>query len=148
RVKGIEKSAETLRVETYPHILDGKADLVAFDSFGRDEQLPGTIRNGTHRVRGVAQQVQNDLLELDAIACDQREIVSKFRTHDDAVSLQVSQRERNDFLGSIIQVDWFDRKLLFAEESTQTCDHVGGAVAVANGAAGGFTGALDVWRIG
>ena len=42
----------------------------------------------------VAKQVQEDLLELDTIARDGREIVGEFRLKNNPVSLKLTRRER------------------------------------------------------
>ena len=46
---------------------------------GCDQQLSRSILHVDHRVRAVHEQVQNDLLKLDTIASDDREIVGELR---------------------------------------------------------------------
>jgi hypothetical protein len=53
--------------------------------------LPRAIVDADHRVRGVAKQVQDDLLELDTIASDRREVVGELRLNDHLVSLKLTQ---------------------------------------------------------
>ena len=64
-----------------------------FVPFGSDHQLPRTIVDGAHRIRGVQKQVQDDLLKLDTIARDRRKIVGKFRPQNHPVSLKFTQRQ-------------------------------------------------------
>src|SRR5215470_5065697 len=91
-VKGFEESVSKLRVETNPHIFYAEAHLIASFSFGPDQQLPPAVLDVAHRVRGIPQQVQNDLLKLNTIACDGREIVGKFRPQNHPVCLQFAQQ--------------------------------------------------------
>ena len=71
-----------------------------------------------HRVGGVADQVQDDLLELDTVAGDGREIVGELPLKNDPVSLKVAQRQRNDLSRGLIQIQRLERELLFAEQRT------------------------------
>ena len=101
-----------------------------------------------HRVGGVSEQVEDDLLELDAIADDGREILGELQLKSDPVSLKVTQRQRDDFPRDLVQIQQFERELLLAEQRTQSCDHIRRAVAIANGPPRGFARAVDVRRIG
>ena len=101
-----------LRVEAHPRILHGQAHTIVFVSFGSDHQLPRTIVDAAHRVRGVAEQVQDDLLKLDAIAGDGREVVGEFRPQNHPVSLKFAQRQRNHLPRRLVQVHRFGRGVL------------------------------------
>ena len=65
--------------------------MVAFLPFGPDQQLSRTIIDGAHRVQSIAEQIQNDLLQLNSIGRDQREIVGKFSAHDHPRMLDLPQ---------------------------------------------------------
>ena len=71
---------------------------------GSDQQLPRPIVHVNHRVRGVAEQVQDDLLELDTVAGDVREIVGELRLKHDAVPLKLTQRQRDDLARGLVQI--------------------------------------------
>ena len=97
-VERVEESACVLRFEAHPRILYGQAHAIVFVSFGSDHQLPRTIVDAAHRVQGVPQQVQDDLLELDTIACDRREVVGKFRPQNHPASLKFALRQAQSLL--------------------------------------------------
>ena len=137
-----------LGVEAHARIAHGHTHTIAVLPFGSDQQLPRAIVHADHRVRGVAEQVQDDLLELDAIAGDDREIVGELRLKNDPVSLQLAQRQRNDLSRGLVQIQRLERELLLAEQRTQPRDHIRGAVAIANRPPRGFARAVDVRRIG
>ena len=148
RVEGIEQLVHALTVEPDAGIPDDHTHTVAILPFGSDQQLPRPIVDVDHRVRGVAKQIQDDLLELDAIAGDDREIVGELRLKNHAISLKVAQRQRNDLSRGLVQIQRLQRELLLAEQRTQPRDHIRGAVAIANRAPRGFARTVDVWRIG
>src|SRR5205823_3933245 len=95
-VEGVKQLVHALGVDAHAGIPHAHTHTVAFVPFGSDQQLPRAIVDTHHRVGGVAEQVQDDLLELDSIAGDGREIVGELRLKSDAVSLKVTQRQRDD----------------------------------------------------
>src|SRR5204863_10103684 len=78
-VKRVKQLVHALGVDAHPGTPHAHTHTVAFVAFGSDQQLPRTIVDTHHRVGGVAEQVQDDLLELDSIAGDGREIVGELR---------------------------------------------------------------------
>ena len=60
-----------------------------------DQQLPRAIVETKHCVRCIAEQVQDDLLELDPVSSDDREIFGEVRLKDYPVPLKITQRQRN-----------------------------------------------------
>src|SRR3984893_15725201 len=94
-IERLEEPARSLRLETRPRILHGQAHTIILVSFGSDHQLPRTIVDAAHRVQGVPEQVQDDLLKLDTIACDRRKAVGKFRSQHHPASLELAQRQCN-----------------------------------------------------
>ena len=90
-VERFEESARSLRVEPGSRILHCQTNVVVFLSFGFDQQLPRTIFDGGHRVRRIPDEIQYDLLQLDSIARDEREVFGKFRSQNHPVSLKIAQ---------------------------------------------------------
>jgi hypothetical protein len=80
-----------LRIETDPRIFHAEEHPIAFVSFGPDQQLPGAIMDGIHRIRSIPEEVQNYLLQLHAVTCDKREVVGKLRSQNHPVSLKLTQ---------------------------------------------------------
>src|SRR6266446_8844055 len=77
-VERFEEPVRSLSSEADPHIFHAKAHPIALVSFRPYQQLPRTIVDRAHRVRSVPEQVQDDLLELDTIARDGREVLGQF----------------------------------------------------------------------
>src|SRR5260370_41832458 len=91
RVEGFEEPVYALRIETHPRIPNDQAYTIALVPSGSDHQLSGAVIDVPHRVRGVPEQVQDDLLKLDAIAFDGRKVVGKLRPQNYAGSLKFAQ---------------------------------------------------------
>src|ERR1700761_7924096 len=91
RVKRIEKFLHTLRFETRTGVPHRQAYAVVLVPFGSDQQLSRSIVDVAHRVCGVQEQVQDDLLKLNTIAGDRRKVARKFLSQDDLAPLQFAQ---------------------------------------------------------
>jgi hypothetical protein len=76
----LEQFIRAARIESHPRIPNRQAYAVALVSFGPDHQLPGTTLHFPHRIRAIPQQVEDDLLELEAISDNLRQIARKLRT--------------------------------------------------------------------
>ena len=65
-------------------------EALGFELFstGGTESL---LRESGVRVRGVQEQVQDDLLKLDTVTPDKREIVGKFRPQNHPVTLKLTR---------------------------------------------------------
>src|SRR5258707_9336347 len=57
RVERIEELVNGLRFQTHPRVLHSQTDAIGFVSFGSDHQLPWSVLDVAHRVRGVQEQV-------------------------------------------------------------------------------------------
>ena len=117
RVEGVKQLVHDLRVDSDAGIPHGQAQAIAVHLFCFDQQLTRAIVHVNHRVRGVAEQVEDDLLELDTVAREVREIVGELRLKHDAVSLKFTPRQRHDLPRGFVQIDRLQRELLLAEQS-------------------------------
>ena len=147
RVEGVEQPVHALTVDAHARVPDGHAHTIARLPFCSDQQLPRAILHVDHRVRGVAEQIQDDLLELDAIAGDRGEVVGELRLQHHPVSLKITRGQRNDLSRGVVQIHRFERELPLAEQRTQPRDHIRRAVAIANRPPRRFASAIEVWRI-
>src|ERR1700677_1902825 len=112
----IEEPGGRLRVETDSRVLHGQANAITFVLFGFDQQLPGTIVDGTHRVGCVREQVQYNLLKLHAISRDKREVAGEFQAQNHLILLKCSRRKRDYFSCGLFQVDLLGWGILFVKE--------------------------------
>src|SRR5580698_7161169 len=108
-VEGFEKLARSLRLEADSNITHTEAHPIMIIGISiiwlsSNQQISRTIFDGAHGIRSIAKQVQNDLLELDAIAGDEREVRGKFRPQGHAIFLKLTQCQRDYLSCSFIQV--------------------------------------------
>src|SRR5712691_8774874 len=123
-VEGVKQLLHALGVDAHAGIPHAHAHTIAVLAFGSDQQLPRAIVHVSHRVGGVAEQVHDDLLELDPIAGDGREILGELRLKNDAVSLQVTQRQRYDLPRDLVQVYRSDPRFLLGKQGTHSRNHI------------------------
>src|SRR5688572_15004730 len=90
RVERVEQLVYTLLVDAHAGIPYGQAHSILVLAFGSDQQLPRAVVHAHHRVAGVADQVQDDLLELDPVTGQRRKILGELRMNCDPVSLKVT----------------------------------------------------------
>src|SRR5262245_24470974 len=145
-VERVEQGLPVLGGNAGTGIADRQAHAIVPLWFGRDPDLPRAIVHGGHRVCGVAQQVQDDLLKLDAISGDHGKIVRQLYPHGDAMSLKIVGREREDLPGRLVEIERLEREVPFAEQGPQAGDDICGAVAVATRPACRLAGPLDSRR--
>src|SRR5262249_24659175 len=120
--------------------------VTVFLSLGFNQQLPRSILYVDHRIRSVAEQVQDDLLKLKPVARHSRQIFGKLRLKSDSIPLELVRQERDDLLGGLVQIQRLEREVPLDEERTQPRNHIGSPIAVSEGAARRLARTLDVWR--
>src|SRR5580658_9822665 len=76
-VERVEKAISGLGNKADAGILYAKPNVLAAVPFRLNEQLPRSTFNLPHRVYGIAKQIYDHLLKLNAVASDRREIFSK-----------------------------------------------------------------------
>jgi hypothetical protein len=77
-------------LKTRSRVAYRQADTICFISLRSDDDLSRTIVYGSHRIRGIGQQVEDDLLKLHPIADDPWKVVGKLRPHIHAISLELT----------------------------------------------------------
>src|SRR4051794_41896452 len=106
------------------------------------------IVDAAHRVQGVPQQVQDDLLELDPISCDTGDVATKFRSQNHPASLKFALQKRNHLVCGLVEFYRFVRRVLLAKERTQSRAHIRRTVSIANRALRGLARAAYSSRSG
>jgi hypothetical protein len=83
-----------------------------------------SILDRTHCLACVAEQIQNDLLQLHAIASNSRQTILEFLFQNYIVSLKLARQQSNDLASYFIQIEWLNVNRLLAEERPQSLNHV------------------------
>jgi len=118
RLGAVERREELLRVpriEAHAAVTDGDAHETVFVEPRPDEQVAGPILDREHGVGGIREQVQNDLLQLDPIADDNRKVAGEVRAQERPLALQLAATERNHFACGLGQVHWLGGGLFLCE---------------------------------
>lgn len=75
REERVKQALRIFSIEAYADIPYGYAQRVASAPLDADQHVSRTIVDGAHRIRGVVDEIQDDLLKLDAIANDFGQVV-------------------------------------------------------------------------
>jgi hypothetical protein len=89
-VESFEQLLEILAIHTDTGILHAQTYTIRPFSLGPDQQLPGAVLNCSHCIRGIAEQVQGDLLQLNTVSNDGREVLGEFRTQNYSIPLKIT----------------------------------------------------------
>ncbi len=90
RVKGIEQPLKVLRIDAGPGILHAQTHAIVCFPARSDQQAPRAVVNTSHGVGSIAEQIQDDLLELDTISGDGRKFYGEFRLQDHPTPLKIA----------------------------------------------------------
>ena len=86
-IETFEELVYYVRFKTDARIFYAETHLVPLIPFGSDEQLSRAIVNCAHCLRSISQEVEDDLLKLDAVSCHGRQVVRKLLAQNHAVTL-------------------------------------------------------------
>src|ERR1700733_12362915 len=125
-VEGFEEPIRNIGSEPDAVILHYQPNSCVTIPFSLNEQSPRSIFNFPHRVHGIAKQIYDHLLKLNAVAVDRWEIISEVQLQSHPVLAQFTGRECNYLACCLIQIDDFSDKLLFLKERSQARDYIGG----------------------
>jgi len=104
RVEGVKESLRIVWTEAHAGILNGQAHTIAVVVFGPDQELPRTILDGAHRFRGVQEQVQHHLLQLDAVTGNRGQMAGQIRRYRNPASVDFVSREQEDLANDLINI--------------------------------------------
>src|SRR5207342_1365481 len=89
-------------------------------------QHPRAIRQGGHGLDGIHDQVQKNLLQLDAVGRDEREALTQFDPQRHAVTLQIAPLEHENVIDQLVDVELDASPSILAEDRAGALDHVAG----------------------
>lgn len=102
RVEGFEQPREALRRQAWSRIRDRYAYALGIRSRGLDQQLALAPRCLAHGLDRVQDQVERDLLQLDAIADDLGQTIGEYRLDRHIVPRRFSLREFDDLADDVV----------------------------------------------
>src|ERR1700691_1062764 len=137
RVERIEELPEVLWINALAGVTHGEPNRVRVWSGSDDQKIAWTIINRAHRVGGVEDEIQNDLLNLDAIGIDERQAGVEIRSQGYPTDLKLARREGKHLARSLGQVNGLIHRPLAREHGAEALDHFGRPVSVPQRALGG-----------
>ena len=121
---------KTIRGQAWPGILHRDQHAIRFGLSGGDEQLPRPFRRRVHCLDSVHYEVEDNLLQLYAIAFDERQILPKCRLCRRAVLLRFATGELDYLTDHLVYVHSVLPWRRFFDELTDAADDVAGAIGV------------------
>src|SRR5215813_10621422 len=130
-VEGLEDAFEMRRINTRPGIAHGHEDACLV-LLGADQQLscPRLYRN--HCFSGVQDEVQQDLLELNAISFNRKQYIRKLCTNRNAIPVGYALRQYKNLIDCRIKIETHHSRRRFLHLLTNTVDDVSGSISIAN----------------
>ena len=136
-----------MRTDTDSGVLHTQTRTIVTFRQGSNKQVTRAFVNISHRIRSVPKQIQDDLLELNTITDDRREVLGKVRPQGDTIPLKIAHRQCNYFSGGLVQIQGLQGELFFTEQRTQSRDHICSAIAVPKGPPHCLARPVDIRRI-
>ena len=99
---------------------------------GADQQISRSLADAAHCLDGVDDEVQDHLLQLDAIAVNERQTVRELRPHRNAVLHRFAAGELNHFADRRVEVHAVLLGRRLPHEGTDAGDNVAGSLAGLN----------------
>src|SRR5882724_11231412 len=104
RVECVEEPVGVTGVEPDPSIAHAQVYISSVGARG-DHQLSRMIRDGAHGIACIEQQVEDHLLQLDAVASHWSQIVGKLESHGDVLLMELAHGKRDDLARRFVQID-------------------------------------------
>src|SRR5207249_1373720 len=106
REEGGEDLIQSLWVDAFSSIFYRGDHSTVFVRGRANNHFTLVVADTLHRVRAVRHEVQHDLLQLDAVANDPRQVLGQLELHDDTSPRQLASQDRDHFADQIVDVDW------------------------------------------
>src|SRR6266850_4571837 len=94
RVEGVEESVGITSIESDARVTDAEMYISCLHG-GGDHQLTRTIFDGAHGIARIQQQVEDHLLELDAVASHRWQISGELEADSHVLTLELAHGERD-----------------------------------------------------
>src|SRR6266550_7778035 len=104
RVERVEESVGVTSIEPDPRITDAQVYISPVGG-GGDHQISRTIFDRAHGIARIQQQVEEHLLELDAVAFHRRQVIGQLEPDSYALTLELAHRKRDDLSRRLVQID-------------------------------------------
>ena len=124
---GLNSSAIVAGIDAGAAVRDHELDVALAVDERAQHDLAARFRHFEHRVDAVADQVENDLLDLHRVGLHQRRLRRRLQQHAHAVVARVGLRERQHVFEQTVRLDQLAPHLAILDEGAQAADHFAGA---------------------
>src|SRR5216684_2591450 len=146
RVEGGEEVLETRRGQAWPRILHRDQHAIRLGLSGGDEQLSRPFRDGAHCLDSVDDEIEDNLLQLDAIALNQRQALRELGLHRRAILHCFATGELHHLADCLVYVHPVPPWRRLFDELTYSADDVAGAIGVLDDTAERLPDLLQIRR--
>jgi hypothetical protein len=126
RIERLEQPIQLFRLKPDAAVLDAdrdrRASVVRVDT-AADVEAPVPFVRAAHRVHGVHDQVQQHLLELHAIAENEREVCRHVGSNRDTSRGRLGARQRHDLVHQVREPDWDPIRRRSLRHGAHALDH-------------------------
>ena len=136
----------TLRVQPRAGIPHGDEHAVRGVSPGADPQFPRPLVDAAHGFDRIEDQVEDHLLQLDAIAFDERQVRRELGLQRDAMLQHFAAGQGDDVEDGLIDVEPSLARGRLLDEGTDPVDDIAGTPAVLDDTAEGLADLLQIGR--
>src|SRR6516162_7748619 len=145
-VEGVEDSIEMRWIDARPGIADGH-EGTCMVLLGADHQLSCPLLYRAHCFSRVENQVQQDLLQLNAIPQNRKQSIRKPGLDRNAIPLGDALRQYEHFVDRRIEIKAFLSRWRFLDVITHSSDDVPSSVRVPDNTIERFPGLIQIRRI-
>src|SRR3954470_21713703 len=132
REERLEDALRVVRTDADSGILNRHQHAVGLDRLRFHRQHPRAIRQRGHGLDGIHDQVQKNLLQLNAVDRDEWQALTQFDPQRYAVALQIAPLKRENVVDQSVDVERDTLPSILAEDRTGTLDDVAGVEAHAD----------------
>ncbi len=120
-------------------------DATSLLLLGNDRQLSHAVLNQAHCFDSVQDQVQNDLLDLDAIRLDMRQSLRKAGLDRDSIFDDCALRQRNHISDRMIKINTLLSWRSFLDVIPDTVKDLSGSIGIIHDAGERFPDLAQIW---
>ena len=145
-VECLENALDTFRIDARPRIAHRHEDAICPALLSADQQLSRPLVDRAQRFDRAQDQVQDNLLHLDAIPLNGKQPLREAGLNRDSILGNCASRQNNNLIDRLIEIKTILSRRCFLDLITDPTDDVSGSIGVAYDTAKRFPDLAEVWR--
>ena len=135
------------RIDAWPRIAHRDEDAICPALLGADQQLTRPLVDRAHRFGRVQDQVQKDLLQLNAVSLNGSQPLRQAAPDGNSILGDGASRQHNHLIDRFIEIKTMLSRRRFLDVITDPVDDDSRAVGIADATAERFPDLAQVWRL-